>query len=63
MEYLTGNPSQTGEPYTAVAIFKIIPDVALVFNSTLGHSRDAVMEVSNLEAFAGPAIAGVDAHW
>jgi hypothetical protein len=63
VKYLTGNPSPTGEPYTAVAIFKTIPDVAAVFNSTLGNPRDAAVEVSNLGAFTGSAIVGQDAHW
>lgn len=61
--YLTGNPSPSGEPYTAVAIFKTIPDVSLVFQSTIGKDRDAAFEVSNLGAFPGPAKAGADALW
>lgn len=61
--YLTGNLSPTGEPYTAIAVFKTIPDVAVVFNSTLGKPRDAAFEVSNLGAFTGSAAAGEDTPW
>lgn len=50
--YLKENLSPSGEPYTAVAVFKSIPDLAGVFNSTLGNPRDAAFEVSNLGAFA-----------
>ncbi|PSN69557.1 hypothetical protein BS50DRAFT_661391 [Corynespora cassiicola Philippines] len=53
-QYLTGNLSPSGEPYTAVAVFKRIPDVSVVFNSTLGKDRDATLEVSNLGVFSRP---------
>lgn len=62
-KYLTGNLSPSGEPYTAVAIFKSIPDVSIVFNSTLGKDRDAAFEVSNLGAFAGSAKSGANFQW
>lgn len=50
-DYLTVNISPSGEPYTAVAVFKTIPDVALVLNSLLGNNRDSAFEVSNLGVF------------
>ncbi|OAL45141.1 hypothetical protein IQ07DRAFT_684112 [Pyrenochaeta sp. DS3sAY3a] len=51
VRYLQDNLSPSGEPYTAVAVFKNIPDLAAVFNSTLGNPRDAAFEVSNLGAY------------
>ncbi|KAI4663925.1 uncharacterized protein J4E88_010775 [Alternaria novae-zelandiae] len=41
--------SPTGEPYTSIAPFKLIPDVAAVFSSLLGTSRDAAFEEDPLE--------------
>ncbi|KAI4906427.1 hypothetical protein J4E90_010501 [Alternaria incomplexa] len=49
------NTSPTGEPYTSIAPFKLIPDVAAVFTSLLGTTRDAAFEVSNLGRFIPPA--------
>ena len=43
--------SPTGEPYTSIAPFKLIPDVAAVFTSLLGTTRDAAFEISNLGRF------------
>ncbi|KAI4941899.1 hypothetical protein J4E91_010449 [Alternaria rosae] len=45
------NASPTGEPYTSIAPFKLIPDVAAVFTSLLGTARDAAFEISNLGRF------------
>jgi len=45
------NASPTGEPYTSIAPFKLIPDVAAVFTSLLGTTRDAAFEISNLGRF------------
>jgi hypothetical protein len=54
--HLTSNASPFGEPYTAIAAFKSIPDIAAVFTSLLGTNRDAAFEVSNLGRFhAAPA--------
>ena len=49
------NASPTGEPHTSIAPFKLIPDVAAVFTSLLGTTRDAAFEVSNLGRFTPPA--------
>ena len=63
------NASPTGEPYTSIAPFKLIPDVAAVFTSLLGTTRDAAFEVSNLGRFVPPPADqlrhgnGNDAHW
>ncbi|KAI4674816.1 uncharacterized protein J4E84_010422 [Alternaria hordeiaustralica] len=62
------NASPTGEPYTSIAPFKLIPDVAAVFTSLLGTTRDAAFEISNLGRFPPPADhtrSGDDdaAHW
>ncbi|KAF3354294.1 hypothetical protein VdG1_07759 [Verticillium dahliae VDG1] len=46
-DYLA-NVSPTGEPYTAVAPFKGIEDVSVVFNSLLGQPRDVALEVTNV---------------
>ena len=46
------NASPTGEPYTSIAPFKLIPDVAAVFISLLGTTRDAAFEISNLGRFS-----------
>ncbi|KAI4703535.1 hypothetical protein J4E89_010111 [Alternaria sp. Ai002NY15] len=45
------NASPTGEPYTSIAPFKLIPDIAAVFTSLLGTTRDAAFEISNLGRF------------
>ncbi|XP_014558672.1 hypothetical protein COCVIDRAFT_93803 [Bipolaris victoriae FI3] len=50
-KYLTGNPSPSGEPYTSVAFFGAIPDVAAVFKSMIGAPRDAAFEISNIGRF------------
>lgn len=52
--YLTANASLTGEPYTAIAPFKFIPNIATVFTSLLDTTRDAAFEVSNLGRFTPP---------
>ncbi|EMD96664.1 hypothetical protein COCC4DRAFT_209277 [Bipolaris maydis ATCC 48331] len=49
--YLTGNPSPSGEPYTSVAFFGGIPDVAVAFKSMVGAPRDAAFEISNVGRF------------
>lgn len=49
--YLIGNLSPTGEPFTSVAFFKAIPDIAVAFGSMLGTARDAAFEISNLGRF------------
>ncbi|USP76828.1 hypothetical protein yc1106_04102 [Curvularia clavata] len=61
--YLTGNPSPSGEPYTSVAFFKAIPDVAAAFKSMLGTNRDAAFEVSNLGRFGDEAAEAADSQW
>ncbi|KAL2820263.1 hypothetical protein BDW59DRAFT_174590 [Aspergillus cavernicola] len=50
-DYLA-NVSPSGEPYTAVAVFKTISDVSLVFKSLFGKPRDAVFEVTNTGRFS-----------
>jgi len=63
------NASPTREPYTSIAPFKLIPDVAAVFTSLLGTTRDAAFEISNLgrfhDASADNVRCGNDdaAHW
>ncbi|KAI9151855.1 putative alcohol acetyltransferase crmB [Paramyrothecium foliicola] len=52
------NVSDSGEPYTAVAIFKTIPDVSAVFNSLVGNPRDAAFEVTNIGMFAPTSPSG-----
>ncbi|KAI4940319.1 hypothetical protein J4E86_010953 [Alternaria arbusti] len=49
------NASPTGEAYTSIAPFKLIPDVAAVFTSLLGTTRDAAFEISNLGRFHDPS--------
>lgn len=61
--YLTNNLSPSGEPYTAVAVFKTIPDVSIIFNSTLGKDRDAALEVSNLGVFSDSSKDRADPLW
>ncbi|EXJ71555.1 uncharacterized protein A1O5_05363 [Cladophialophora psammophila CBS 110553] len=58
-----GDLSPSGELYTAVAIFKAIPDVSVIFTSTIGKDRDAAFEVSNLGAFPSSIKAGTDLLW
>lgn len=43
-----GNTSPSGEPYTNIAIFKTIPDLAPILKSQLGQPRPEAFEVSNL---------------
>jgi acetyl esterase/lipase len=62
-KYLTSNSSPSGEPYTAVAVFKIIPDVSVIFTSTLGKDRDTAFEVSNLGVFSASTKTGADHLW
>lgn len=63
-EYLT-HTSPTGEPYTTIALFQGIPDVSVIFNSTLGKPRDAAFELSNLGLFSCPesTSAGAEPVW
>ena len=49
-EYM-GNKSPSGEPYTSVAAFKGIHDIAAVFKSMVNAPRDAAFEISNLGRF------------
>jgi hypothetical protein len=46
------NASPSGQPYTNVAMFKIIPDLSAALNSTLGNPRGESFEVSNMGTFA-----------
>jgi hypothetical protein len=46
------NASPSGQPYTNVAIFKVIPDLSAALKSTLGNARGESFEVSNLGTFA-----------
>ncbi|KAL9620747.1 MAG: hypothetical protein Q9160_004760 [Pyrenula sp. 1 TL-2023] len=62
-EHLTRDLSPSGEPYTAVAVFKTIPDVSVIFNSALGQNRDAAFEVSNLGVSPVPPKASADLLW
>ncbi|KAH6878523.1 hypothetical protein BKA58DRAFT_427212 [Alternaria rosae] len=68
-KYLTANASPTGEPYTSIAPFKLIPDIAAVFTSMLGTTRDAAFEISNLGRFLPSPAAHLSpsnetgAHW
>ncbi|KID80394.1 uncharacterized protein G6M90_00g009840 [Metarhizium brunneum] len=50
-DYL-GNVSPTGEPYTAIAVLKTIPDFSVVCRSMLGKPRDAAFEVTNIGVFS-----------
>ncbi|CAH0051385.1 unnamed protein product [Clonostachys solani] len=49
-EYL-GNVSPSGEPYTAVSVFKNLPDLCPIFTSMIGNPRDAAFEVTNIGRF------------
>lgn len=62
-KYLTSNPSPSGEPYTSVAFFGAIPDVAVAFKSMIGAPRDAAFEISNVGQFAGSAGDEEAAKW
>lgn len=58
------NASSSGQPYTNVAMFKLIPDLAAALTSTLGNERGESFEVSNVGLFAQPNyFEGVDAAW
>jgi hypothetical protein len=46
------NASPSGQPYTNVAIFKVIPDLTAALKSTLGNARGESFEVSNVGTFA-----------
>lgn len=61
--YLEGNSSPSGEPYTSIAFFKAIPDVPAVFNSMVGTNRDAAFEVSNLGCFSIDGDAKSEGQW
>ncbi|CAN9285620.1 unnamed protein product [Alternaria alternata] len=46
-----GTKSPSGEPYTSIAAFKGIHDIAAVFKSMVNTPRDAAFEISNLGRF------------
>lgn len=48
------NTSPSGEPYTNVAVFKLIPDVKAFLTSCVGNPRGESFEVSNLGTFPQP---------
>ena len=50
------NKSPSGEPYTAVGMFKSIPDLAPLFESLVGNPRDAAVEFTNVGRFPDPKI-------
>lgn len=47
-----GNISPSGEAYTNVAIFKVIPDIAAALSATVGNARGESFEVSNMGTFS-----------
>jgi hypothetical protein len=58
------NASPSGQPYTNVAIFKMIPDLSAALNSTLGNARGESFEVSNMGTFAQHRdVGGAPAVW
>ncbi len=59
----TNNLSPSGEPYTAIAALKTLPDVSLLFTSSIGKHRDAALEVSNLGAFVHSNTAQPESLW
>ncbi|KAF2258816.1 hypothetical protein CC78DRAFT_537511 [Lojkania enalia] len=61
--YLTDNLSPSGEPFTSVAFFKAIPDVAFAFKSMVGTNRDAAFEVSNIGRFTDYGQTESDFQW
>jgi hypothetical protein len=48
------NASSSGEPYTNIAFFKLIPDLGAALTATLGKPRGESFEVSNLGTFLQP---------
>ncbi|KAK7418708.1 Alcohol acetyltransferase [Neonectria punicea] len=50
-DYLA-NVSPSGEPYTAIAVLKTLPDVSVIFSSAVGNPRDAAFEVTNIGLFS-----------
>ncbi|CBX92507.1 hypothetical protein IAQ61_006104 [Plenodomus lingam] len=58
--YLKDHMSPSGEPYTSVAFYGGIPDVAAAFKSMVGGNREAAFEVSNLGRFMDNA---ADGQW
>jgi uncharacterized membrane protein len=48
------NVSPSGEPYTNIAFFKLIPDLTAALTATLGNARGESFEVSNLGTFSQP---------
>ncbi|KIW62370.1 hypothetical protein PV04_10550 [Phialophora macrospora] len=48
------NTSSSGEPYTNIAFFKLIPDLSAALTATLGNARSESFEVSNLGTFSQP---------
>ena len=48
------NASPSGEPYTNIAFFKLIPDLGAALTATLGKARGESFEVSNLGTFSQP---------
>jgi hypothetical protein len=58
------NASPSGQPYTNVAIFKMIPNLSAALNSTLGNARGESFEVSNMGTFAQHRdVGGMPAVW
>ncbi|ETI29375.1 hypothetical protein G647_01828 [Cladophialophora carrionii CBS 160.54] len=48
------NASPSGQPYTNIAFFKLIPDLNAALTATLGNARGESFEVSNLGTFSQP---------
>ena len=48
------NVSPTGEPYTNIAFFKLVPDIGAAFKSLIGRPRVESCEVSNMGKFSQP---------
>lgn len=49
------NVSPSGEPYTAIAVLKGIPDFSVICGAMLGQPRDAAFEVTNVGQIPAPA--------
>ncbi|KAF1982047.1 hypothetical protein K402DRAFT_397936 [Aulographum hederae CBS 113979] len=49
------NTSPSGQPYTNIAFFKLIPDLGAALTATLGQPRAESFEVSNMGTFSPPA--------
>ncbi|KAH9865470.1 hypothetical protein J1614_009054 [Plenodomus biglobosus] len=61
--YLKDSPSPSGEPYTSVAFYQGIPDVAAAFKGMVGTNRDAAFEVSNLGRFTDNGDGKSELQW